>query len=175
MDILNIISNMVSFILSPDLQNTLLPVKIFFLGVFLLFALVIIVFILRTQWLKYRAMEDIYHFFSFKPYGMRALSKPWVKIMKKLKTGKESEYKLAVVEAHNMIDSAFEKAGYSGKNLLEKIEKLGPSVFFNKQDLLKARNIRNEVISNPDFKLELDQAKKVLDIYKRALIDLGLL
>lgn len=175
MDILNTILEVVSFIFSSDLQDMLLPVKIIFLGIFLLFALVLIFFVLKTEWLKYRAVEDIYHFLSFKPYGMRVFTRPWTKIAKKLKTGKEDEYKLAVIEADSIIDSAFEKAGYSGENLLEKIEKISPSVFFNKENLLKAHNIRNEIVSNPDFELELDQAKKLLGVYERALIDLGLL
>ncbi len=175
MDIFNTILNTISFILSSDLQDALLPVKIIFLGIFLLFLLVIIYFTLKTQWLKYRALEDTYQFLSFKPYGMRVFTKPWLKIMKKLKTEKESEYKLAVVEADSMINNAFEKAGYGGENLKEKIEKLSPSVFFNKENLLKAHNIRNEIISNTDFKLELDQAQKLLGVYERALIDLGLL
>ncbi len=147
--------------------------------IFLLFSLFLILwlifFIAKTDWLKIRYIEDIVQFLTYKPYGMKRLTKQWDRIFKKLNTGRETEYKLAVIEADSLLEDMLKKSGYSGRTFEEKIKNLSPAVFKDKEQLLKAHMCRNYIISNPDFKLGAEQAKKILETYRSVLIGLGLL
>ena len=167
--------NLISYIVSSELQQTIEPLKMAFIAVFLFFFLALVIFIFRTDWLRFRFLEDIFQFFTYRPYGIKRLVKPWSKILKKIKTGKEFEYKLAVIEADSMVDEMLKKSGYSGKDLKEKLQQAGLMAFINKEELLDAHKIRLELVSNPDYQLDLGQAKKILDVYEKTLINLGLL
>jgi len=169
------LDNLKRAIFSPELQEILFPIKILALGFSLFLFLAVIIFILRTDWLRYRILEDIVHFITYRPYGMKRLEKPWSKISKKLSTEKESEYKLAVIEADSLLDEMLEKSGYYGKNLEERIKQTSSVVISNRQEVLDANKIRNNILADPDYSLDLDQAKKILEIYRKALTDLGLL
>lgn len=116
---------------------------------------------------KIRILEDIFQFFTYRPYGIKRLVKPWSKILKKLNTGKESEYKLAVIEANSIVDEMLKKSGYSGRDLKEKIQQVSLIALTNKEDLLGAHKIRLELVSNPDYQLDLGQAKKILMFTKK--------
>ncbi len=167
--------NIFLYSISPELHQTLLPVKFIFLGVSLLIVAFLIFALLRTNWLQLRFLESIVHLFTSKPYGTKHLTKSWTGIIKKLDEGRESEYKLAVVQADTMISEAFKRAGYKGKDLEDLVGKLSKSVLSNNAELIKAHKTRNEVVANPDYKLSLDETKKLLNVYQRTLTDLGLL
>jgi len=92
-----------------------------------------------------------------------------------LKKGDESEYKLAIIEADTVLDDVLEKVGYSGETLEDKIDKVSLVVISNKEEILEAHKVRNTIVYNPNYKVELEEAKKLLEIYKKALIDLGML
>jgi ribosome assembly protein YihI (activator of Der GTPase) len=108
-------------------------------------------------------------FFTYKPYGVKRLVKVWSKIEKKMEGASESEYKLAVIEADNILNDLLKKIGYAGQTLGEKLEKITSATISNIDELLEAHKTRNNIVHDPDYKLSLDEAKKILEIYKVAL------
>ncbi|MCK4354944.1 hypothetical protein KAW43_01160 [Candidatus Parcubacteria bacterium] len=143
---------------------------------FSLFLILWLVFLIaKTDWLRLRYVENIVQFLTFKPYGVKRLTKQWDRIFKKIDTGRETEYKLAVIEADSLLDEMLKKSGYSGKTFEEKVKNLSPMIFKDKEQLLKAHKNRNYIIADPDFKLEAEQTKKILETYRSVLISLGLL
>lgn len=154
------------YITSPQLQDELFPIKVLFLGFAVIFFLIIVFGFLKTQRQINLFFERIFQFLTFKSISSQKMSKDWSKILTKLKSPVESDYKIAVIEADNLLDEVFEKAGYSGKNLKERLDKINPSLISNIEELKKVRLIRDKIISEPNYKLDLEQAKKILDIYK---------
>ena len=144
--------------------------------VFSLFLILFLAFfIAKTDWLRLRYLETIVQFFTFKPYGVKRLTHQWDRIVKKIDTGRETEYKLAVIEADSLTDDMLKKSGYSGRTFEEKVKNLSPSILKDKDRLLIAHRNRNQIVADPDFELDADQTRKILEEYKLVLASLGLL
>ena len=164
-------SNFISYFTSSELQNIILPFKLVFFAISLFF-LVMIIFILgRTKWIKSAFSEKLVEFLTYHPYGMKKITKDWAKILKKLEKGSESEYKLAIIEADEMFDNNLKKMEYTGETMEERI-KQASAIFSDADQIQEARQIRNNAAYDPNYKLNLDEAKRTLEIYEQAFRDL---
>lgn len=170
-----LLDGVISFLLAAKIQNILLPLKIIFL-LFSLFFLAFIVFALfKTSWLRFALLGDLSQFFTHRPYGVKRLTKTWLKVAARLAGASESEYKLAVIEADNLLDDTLKRMGFTGESLEQKLKQLTAATLPNVEQVLEAHQIRNSVIHDPDYRLTLDQAKKALAIYEDAFRDLEVL
>ena len=138
-----------------------------------LLSLCIIIYLLsKTDWLERRFLFDLTEFFTFKPYGVVEFSKKWKKIIKRLELGTESEAKLAVIEADDLLNEILEKMGYSGESLGEKLKQFKKTILPNLDEVLEVHKIKSDIVHDPSFRLSFDQAKKLLEVYERALSNL---
>ena len=164
--------NIISFILNPTFSGWLLILKILFIVAALILLGFIIFALAKTSWLKKLLIWDLVEFFSFRPYGVRKVVKAWAKITARLETGLESEYKLAVIEADSMLNDILKRMGFGGETLGERLEKLTAATLPNLEQIWEAHKIRNNIVHDPDYRLTLDEARRVLGIYEQALRDL---
>ncbi len=162
----------ISWLISPTFSGWLLILKILFIVAVLILLGFIIFALAKTSWLKRLLIWDLVEFFSFRPYGVRKVVKAWAKITARLETGLESEYKLAVIEADSMLDDILKRMGFGGETLGERLEKLTAATLPNLEQIWEAHKIRNNIVHDPDYRLTLDEARRVLDIYEQALRDL---
>ena len=162
----------ISSILNPTLSGWLPILKILFTVVALILLGFIIFALVKTFWLRRLLIWDLVEFFSFRPYGARKVVKDWAKIAARLETGLESECKLAVIEADSMLNDILKRMGFGGETLGERLEKLTAATLPNLEQVLEAHKIRNNIVHDPDYRLTLDEAKRVLDVYEQALRDL---
>ncbi|MBU4298695.1 hypothetical protein KJ636_01510 [Patescibacteria group bacterium] len=169
--------DIVSFIIYPDIAGWLLVLKTLFLIVSVLaVGFIIWAAVFGTGWTKWWFIYDLKEFLTYRPYGAGKFNKEWAKIKKRLDTEKETEWKLAVTEAN----SSLEKALVTVENLLggafeEKLRRLGSGTILNLDQVREAHQISNDIRLDPDYKLGLEQAKKILEIYESALKDLDVL
>lgn len=169
---MKIINDITQFLLYPNFTGWLLVIKmifLFFTAVFLGFTIIALV---KTTWLKRLILWDLKEFLTFRPYGLKKLTKEWGKIKKRLDTGLESEAKLAVIEADSLLDVALKRMRYPGESLGERLDKLTVDTLSNLEGAREAHRIRNNIIHDPTYKLEIEEAKKVLAVYEKALIEL---
>lgn len=167
--------SIIDFIISPSFTGSLLTLKIIFLGFSLLLLIIIVILLSRTNYLPNLVLEDIFEILTYRPVGARRILKQWTKTKQRLETGLESEYKLAVIEADSTIDEVFRKMGYLGDTIGERLEKINVVVLPSVEEIREAHKIRNNIVHDPDYRLTLDEAKKALAIYEKALTDLGAL
>lgn len=146
--------------------------KILFVIISLFFIFGIIYFLLKTEWLKRFFLQDLIEFLSFKPYGMRKVSQTWGKIIKRLEEFSESESKLAIIEAGDLLNKILERMGYSGETLGEKLKQLSEVILPNLDEVFEAHKIRSNIVHDPTYRLSLEQARMVLEIYEKALLNL---
>ncbi len=168
-------NNIISLIVSPPFPGPILFLKIIFLGLSLILSVVIIVLLFRTRWLRFRFLEDIFEFFTYRPYGVKKLVKQWAKIKGRLEVGFESEYKLAVIEADSILDDILKKLGYAGDTLGEKLDNVTSAVIPGVEDAREAHKIRNNIVHDPDYMLDSDTVKRTISTYEKVLTDLGAL
>ena len=160
------------FIIHPEFEGFLLYLRVIFIVISLIFLISIIILFLKTSWGRARYLEAITEFVAYRPFGVKETFKHWNKIMKRLETDREFEYKLAVIESDSLLDAVFKKMGYKGEDFIQKLEQIDPSVLSNLKEVWKAHKIRDNVVHDPDYQLTLDQAKTVLAIYEKALREL---
>jgi hypothetical protein len=164
--------NIISSILHPILLGWLPILKIIFIIISLVFLFFIIFALLKTSWAKKFFLISWIEFFTYRPFGMRKVTKKWREIIARLETGMESEAKLAVIEADSLLDDVLGKIGYRGETLGEKLKSITPDVIPNIVEVLEAHKIRNNIVHDPDYRLSLDQARRTLEIYEKALREL---
>lgn len=167
--------DIVSLIINPPFGKLIFVFKFFFIVISLILLGFIIFFLKKTSWLKARILQDLVEFITYKPFGTKKLIKQWLKIKERLETGLESEYKLAIIEAEAILDDVLKKMGYSEETFGEKLKQVSVDILPNIEEIWEAHKTRNNIVHDPDFKLNLDEAKKTISIYEKALTDLGVL
>lgn len=167
------ITDFIYFISSSELQDMLFPVKLVFVSFGMFFLVGVVYFMLNSSWLQFKFLEDVTEFFSWQAYGARQISKQWAKIKKRIEGGTEADYKLAILDADDFMSSVLDERGYEGKSFEESLKKASKIMNSVANDILKAHEVRNSIIYNPDFKLPVDEAKKILDTYETAINSIG--
>lgn len=163
---------LISYLTSVELQRTFFPLKIV-IGIISLFMLWMIFYVLaRTQWLRLLIIQDLIEIITFKAYGPPKITRAWAKIAARLETVSESEYKLAIIEADDLLNEVLKRLGYMGETLGERLKQLNPVLLPNLDQVQEAHKIRNNIVHDPDYRLSLDQARKTLEIYEKAFRDL---
>ena len=168
------IKDFIYFISSSQIQDMLFPVKVVFIFFSVFFLVFVIYFMVNSSWLQYKFLEDVVEFFSWQSYGQREMSKQWDRIKKRIESGTESDYKLAIIDADDFLGEVLDNRGYDGKNFEESINKAGKLIVPILEEVLKAHEIRNFIVHDPDYKISVDEAKKVLNTYESAAKGIGM-
>ncbi len=170
----NIFQNIIALIFYPEFSGWLLIVKIIFIALSLFLIIFIILALIKTSWLKYLFLYDLFEFITYRPFGLKKMEKVWRKIVARLDSGLESEYKLALIEGDNMLNDVLKEMAFSGESLGERLEKVTLSTLPNLPEVKQAHQVRNSIIHDPNYKLSADEAKKALLAFEKAFVDLGL-
>ncbi len=170
-----VINEIISFLLYPEFSGWLLILKYIFLAFGFLFLGFSLWGIFKTSWLKRAILIDLKEFLTYKPYYAKTFVPQWKKILKRLETDIESNFKLAVIEADELLNKALEKTGYGGMDLAEKLEKIPEDVISNLGELKKVRRIRDDIIADPSYQLTKEEAQRIIKAYEKALRDLQVL
>ena len=153
----------------PSWLNIIKTVFMVFIG---FFAFLILYLPFKTTWFRRMYLWDIIEFVTFKAYGAGKMEKDWQKIVKRVTTGKEAEFKLSVMEADAMLSSILEKMGYGEPSLGQKLSSVTENILPNVEDVREAHQVRNSIVHDPDYVLSETESKRVLKIYEKAMQDL---
>jgi len=93
----------------------------------------------------------------------------WDKIRKKLESGNEADYKVAIIEADSAIDDLIRRMGYKGENMLERIKDIPAGQLDKLDEIKEAHEIRNRIIHEEKFKVNRKTAEEVLGKYEHFL------
>ncbi|MBU4274894.1 hypothetical protein KKE19_03745 [Patescibacteria group bacterium] len=163
------IKELINLIKSPGIQEELLPAKIVLIFFSIVFFVAVVYLMFTSSYLKYQFVVDLRSFFDWQPAGVQKIIRRWKKIQKRIATGSESEYKLAVIEADDLFRGVLEEKGFKGKTFEEIIGQVEKIAMPNMDEVLEAHKIRNSIVYDPNYKLDSDRAKQLLDIYERGI------
>jgi hypothetical protein len=93
----------------------------------------------------------------------------WKKIKSRLTTDQESQFKLAIIEADQMIDKLIAGMGYGGENLGRRLENVPPGQLEDIASIKEAHEVRNRIILEEDFEIDRDLAEKTLALFEEFL------
>ena len=172
MTINEITQRLFNFFLNPkslgEFYNWLLFYKTIFILISLLLSGFIIFALINTSWLKRIIVWDLKEILTRKPYIAKKYAKKWKKIKQKAVTGLESERKLAVLEADEILDESLKTMGYPGKDLDERLVKITTEILPNLEKVKEVRKIRNNIIHDPDYRLDWEDTELALEVYEKA-------
>lgn len=97
------------------------------------------------------------------------LRKKWDKIKRKTEAKNESEWKVAIIEADNLIDDLIRRMEYKGENMGERLAGINPGQIENIEELKKAHEMRNRIIHEEGFKLDKKTTEEILGYYENFL------
>jgi hypothetical protein len=166
------INEIISFLLYPEFSGWLLVLKYTFLFFGFFFLGYTIWALFKTSWLQKAILIDLKEFLTYKPFYSKTFSPKWKKIKKRLESGIESDLKLAVIEADNLLNEVMEKIGYREPTLTEKLEKITPEIIANLNELKEVRKIRDDIVEDPNYRLTIEDAKAILKVYEKTMEDL---
>jgi len=160
----DIFSVVMSIISSSVFINSL---KIIFIIIGIVLFIGIIFFLFKNNWLRNRFLENIVEVIFYRPFGAKKTFKQWAKLIKKMEKGKDSDHKMVVIEADTILNDVLKKMGYKGETTKELLEKIDYKILPNIENIWQAHKMRNTIVHEPDYKLTLEETKKILDIYEQ--------
>ncbi len=164
----------ISKINAPELQTYFIWIKILFFIVIALFVTMILYALTKTPYLQVSMVGDAIEFVTYRPYGFPKMGRRWQRIMRRLDTGNESEYKLAVIEADALLDEMLKKMRLAGETTDERLQKITPFMIPNVEELKTAHQVRNSIVYDPDYRFSLSEARRALIVYQKTFEELDL-
>lgn len=95
-------------------------------------------------------------------------------IERRLESDNPSQYKVAILEADQFADEILRESGYAGANMAERLAEIEPGQLTSYEALKAAHEVRNQIVNQPDFAIDREQAKDLLDHYKKLFAELEL-
>jgi len=99
--------------------------------------------------------------------GSGKLVKKLLKIRKRLDSGRESQYKIAIIEMDDLINELLGKLGYAGENMAERLEKIAPGEIEHKEQLREAHELRNQIIHDGSIRIDENLAKDTIEKFEK--------
>ena len=99
--------------------------------------------------------------------GSGKLIKKLLKIHGRLDSGREAQYKIAIIETDELVDELLKKMGYEGANMGERLEKMEPGEMEHKADLQEAHELRNQIIHDDKIKVDENLAKDTVEKFEK--------
>lgn len=167
---------LLDFVLSsPLIQFVILLIKILSPIVFLFFLGVILFCLKKSPFIRLAFWQNFVELRSQKAYGMGKVEKKWLAVSKRLESSNSADWKLAVIESESLTEEVLARMGFGGSSFGERLKKMNKDQLPSLEDLGQAHQIRNNIIHDPDYHLDLDQAVKTVNVYERSLRELSAL
>jgi hypothetical protein len=169
------LSTILNFFLHPNFVGWFIYIKTGFILFSLTLLVLIILLLLRNGWFGLAYSTSLEEFLDFKSTEAKKFLKQWQGITKKLDSGKESEYKLSLMEAISFLDETLERMGYGGGSIEDRMKKAPDGALPNEQEILDVYRKSTAIIHNPDYILSRDEAKKILGDFEKIFKDLEMI
>lgn len=107
--------------------------------------------------------EEVFSETKDKEFQGRVERTDWERILDKIETQNELNWKLAIIDANKMLEKTLDSQG----------KELSLEIVSNFKDINKTRNYLEKVLESPEAHIDLKDAKRIIRIYEKALKELG--
>ena len=160
------------YLSSVDFERNILPLKIISVSISIGLVIVIIYLIFKIRKNNETSLETVTENPTISKVHKENLIKGWQAVLDKMEKGDEADYKLAVIEADKVFDNLLKNIGYQGEDMGERLKQITSAQLANINELWQAHKIRNQLVHEENFQLKEHEAKRVIEIYKKALDEL---
>ncbi len=100
----------------------------------------------------------------------------WERVEQYMTSLNPSDWKIAILEADNILDDIVERIGYKGATLGERLKNIEASDFPYLEEAWQAHKLRNALAhKGTDYELSKSEAEQAINIYHRVFTALGYL
>lgn len=100
----------------------------------------------------------------------------WLRVESSMTSLNPSDWKIAILEADNILDEIVERMGYVGDTLGERMKTIEASDFPYLEDAWTAHKTRNSIAhKGTDYELSRSEAERIINMYHRIFKELGYL
>ncbi len=100
----------------------------------------------------------------------------WEKVEQYMTSLNSSDWKIAILEADNILDEIVERMGYKGQNLGERMKQIEASDFPYLEEAWQAHKLRNQIAhKGTEYELTRSDADQAINVYHRVFKELGYL
>ncbi|MFZ2975673.1 MAG: hypothetical protein WA055_03575 [Candidatus Moraniibacteriota bacterium] len=153
-------------------NSTFFGIVKFILGIYAMVVFADIVLLLIQRGLSGDLRETLYGF-NLPPELVskkRKLRKVWkLKVGEKMQSDKESDWKIAIISADEIINDLILRMGYAGENMGERLAEINPGQIENIEELKRAHEVRNQIIHEESFELSKEQAQETIGYFENFL------
>ena len=156
-----------------DIIEPFLPMTEIILNIFTVLFIIGIVIVLR-QFTKLRAKENkFYAPVKVKEIKTTEHKTQWQIILNHVRAENPAEWKIAIIEADNILDSILKEIGYDGETLGDRLKSAGDSE--SVQQAWEAHKVRNAIAHEGGKELTRHEAKRVIGLYENVFKRFGYL
>lgn len=165
-------SQILSFLTDPELPRIVWIIKNVFIAISFVLAIASVFLLYRASWLRYKYLDPYTELLKQKPYGTKKEFKKWNKINKRIESGNKTDYRMAIIEADDILKDVLKKMKYKEEFLDDILKEVNNRVLPSIEEVKKAHQVRNKVMYDSDYEITQDQARNILKIYQQALREL---
>jgi len=119
-----------------------------------------------VQWVFYKPLE------TESSFELEHKTK-WEVILDHANSDNQAEWKLAIIEADNVLDELLKEIGYGGETLGDRLQSLDGSTFRTLSGAWEAHKLRNTIAHEQGLELSRRDAKKAIKLYEDTFRELG--
>ena len=161
----------------PDLSRF----QPFFEGMKNVIAVVTVLLTAGIFWLSFR-VKELHHKKEkqYEPIDVEEIEAKekmvqWQVVLNHANAENPAEWKLAILEADNMLDQILESEGYRGDSLGEKLKSMDPTDILSYSDAWEAHKIRNQIAHEGAVSMDFSKkiARDAIGKYEKVFKELG--
>ena len=103
------------------------------------------------------------------------VNQAWQKILTQMSLLNPSEWKLAIIEADNLLDHLVKTMNYPGENLGERLKNIEPSDFTTLNDAWEGHKMRNRIAHESGYTPTENEARRAIANYRRVFEEFGII
>jgi len=133
----------------------------------IIFITIIIYCLVRLYEIKKEDEEKMEAIIAFPPEATLK-NERWQIVQDHVNSANPAEWRLAILEADNMLEEMVRRMGYRGENLGERLKAVEPSDFESIQSAWEAHKIRNRIAhEGSEFFLPQREARRIIGLYEQ--------
>ncbi len=101
------------------------------------------------------------------------LTQRWQVVASHLDSSRETDWKVAVIEADKLVDDALAHAGFSGETFGDRLANIAPDALLSLDGLWWAHKVRNRLAHEADYFLRYTEARQAIAYYEQTLRELN--
>ncbi|MEA2092366.1 MAG: hypothetical protein U9P61_00055 [Patescibacteria group bacterium] len=149
--------------------------RVFFIFLSIILIVAFLFLTSKSKYFNYSFKEEFTERREGVPYVDVKLKGDIEEMISQAQEEEETERRLAVIEADDLVSDALFQMGHKGENIVEQTKNLTEEIIPNIEELKKAHLKRKEIIESPEVKLSEEEALNTVLIYKETLKELRII